>query len=109
MKRTIGLLAVCQALMMTSQALVVTTSALVGLALAPNHSLATLPYALALAGNGWRKACANDPALKRGLNVVDGRVTHPGVASAFDLELDDVDALIERGPMGAHTTAANRF
>ena len=46
MKRTIGMLAVCQALMMTSQALVVTTSALVGLALAPYHSLATLPFAL---------------------------------------------------------------
>ena len=46
MKRTIGLLAVCQALMMTSQALVVTTSALVGLALAPYQALATLPYAL---------------------------------------------------------------
>ena len=46
MKRTIAMLAVCQALMMTSQALVVTTSALVGLALAPYHSLATLPFAL---------------------------------------------------------------
>jgi alanine dehydrogenase len=71
----------------------------------------TLPYALKLAGHGWRKACANDPALKRGLNVVDGRVTHPGVASAFecDIELDDVDALIERGASGAHTTAASRF
>ena len=46
MKRTIGMLAVCQALMMTTQALVVTTSALVGLALAPYHSLATLPFAL---------------------------------------------------------------
>ena len=46
MKRTIAMLAVCQALMMTSQALVVTTSALVGLALAPVASLATLPYAL---------------------------------------------------------------
>ena len=46
MKRTIGLLAVCQALMMTSQALVVTTSALVGLALAPDRALATLPLAL---------------------------------------------------------------
>ena len=45
-KRMIGLLAICQALMMTSQLLVVTTSALVGLALAPYHSLATLPYAL---------------------------------------------------------------
>ena len=46
MKRTIGLLAVCQALMMTSQTMVVTTSALVGFALAPAQSLATLPYAL---------------------------------------------------------------
>ncbi len=46
MKRMIGLLAVCQALMMTSQLLVVTTSALVGLALAPYRQLATLPYAL---------------------------------------------------------------
>ena len=46
MKRTIAMLAVCQALMMTSQALVVTTSALVGFALAPVQSLATLPYAL---------------------------------------------------------------
>ena len=40
------MLAVCSALMMTSQTLVVTTSALVGLALAPHQSLATLPYAL---------------------------------------------------------------
>lgn len=46
MKRTIGLLAVCQALMMTSQTMVVTTSALVGFALAPHPTLATLPYAL---------------------------------------------------------------
>ena len=46
MKRNIGLLAVCQALMMTSQLLVVTTSALVGFALAPVPALATLPYAL---------------------------------------------------------------
>ena len=42
----IGMLAVCQALMMTSQTMVVTSSALVGLALAPDPSLATIPYAL---------------------------------------------------------------
>ena len=46
MKRTIALLTVCQALMMTSQTMVVTSSALVGFALAPDPSLATLPYAL---------------------------------------------------------------
>ena len=46
MKRNLTLLAICQALMMTSQSLVVTTSALVGLALAPYPRLATIPFAL---------------------------------------------------------------
>lgn len=46
MKRNIFLLAICQALMMTSQSLVVTTSALVGFALAPYPQLATVPFAL---------------------------------------------------------------
>ncbi len=43
---------------------------------------ATLPYVVKLAG-GWRKALAEDPALLPGLNVCDGRVTHPAVASAL--------------------------
>ncbi len=52
---------------------------------------ATLPYARALAGKGWRKACADDPALRKGVNVVDGSITHAGVAEAFGLELRAVD------------------
>lgn len=51
---------------------------------------ATLPYALRLADNGWLKACADDPGLGAGLNIVDGKVTYPGVAEAFDLPLYDV-------------------
>lgn len=47
---------------------------------------ATLPYALALAHLGWRRACSADEALKCGVNVVDGRVTHQGVAEAFGLD-----------------------
>jgi alanine dehydrogenase len=46
---------------------------------------ATLPYAMALASKGWRRACATDPALKAGLNVVGGKVTYAGVAEAFGL------------------------
>ncbi len=46
---------------------------------------ATVPYAIALARKGWREACRQDPALARGLNVVEGRVTHPGVAEAHGL------------------------
>ena len=46
---------------------------------------ATLPYALKLADKGWEKACAEDPGLKLGLNIVDGKITFPAVAEAFDM------------------------
>ncbi|THF65109.1 alanine dehydrogenase [Pseudothauera rhizosphaerae] len=44
---------------------------------------ATLPYVLALAGKGWRAALAEDPHLAAGLNVCNGRLTHPQVAAAL--------------------------
>jgi MFS family permease len=44
--RNVGLLAACQALMMTASTLIVSTSALVGLMLADNKALATLPFGL---------------------------------------------------------------
>jgi len=47
---------------------------------------ATLPYALRLANKGWKKACKDDPALLKGVNVVDGKVTYRGVAEAFGME-----------------------
>lgn len=46
---------------------------------------ATLPYALRLADMGWREACKADPGLLPGVNVVDGKITFPGVAEAFGL------------------------
>lgn len=46
---------------------------------------ATLPYALKLADMGWREACKADPGLVPGVNVVDGKITFPGVAEAFGL------------------------
>lgn len=46
---------------------------------------ATLPYALRLADMGWREACKADPGLVPGVNVVDGKITFPGVAEAFGL------------------------
>lgn len=52
---------------------------------------ATLPYGLQLAGLGWRRACAADPELARGINVACGSVTHPGVAGAFGIECVPVD------------------
>ncbi|HTZ71029.1 MAG TPA: alanine dehydrogenase [Acetobacteraceae bacterium] len=46
---------------------------------------ATLPYVLALAGQGWQRAVANDPGLLAGLNVHDGNITHPAVAAALNV------------------------
>ena len=47
---------------------------------------ATMTYALEIADRGWRMAADRDPALARGVNVVDGQVAHPAVAAAHDLE-----------------------
>jgi len=44
---------------------------------------ATLPFVLALANKGWRKAMADDPYLRTGLNIWDGNITHPAVAEAL--------------------------
>jgi alanine dehydrogenase len=46
---------------------------------------ATLSYAAAIADRGLNRALAEDPALRRALNVYDGQVTHAGVAEAFGL------------------------
>jgi alanine dehydrogenase len=55
---------------------------------------ATLAYALRLARDGWKAACANDQVLRKGLNVVEGKVVYPGVADAFKLPLVDVAAVV---------------
>ena len=54
---------------------------------------ATLPFTLALAGKGWRRAMQDDPHLRAGLNLHDGAVYCAGVAEAFGLRLSDAAAL----------------
>ncbi len=46
---------------------------------------ATLPFVLALADKGWRRAMRDDPHLAEGLNIHEGRVTHSAVAEALGL------------------------
>jgi alanine dehydrogenase len=50
---------------------------------------ATLPYAMQLANKGWKRALRDNPALLKGLNMADGKVTYPGVAEAFGLPYED--------------------
>lgn len=46
---------------------------------------ATLPYALEIANKGWRRALAENPALAKGANVVNGHITYQAVADAHKL------------------------
>ena len=52
---------------------------------------ATLKYALALADKGWRKACKEDEALFKGLNIVEGKVTFKAVADVFGLPYEPIE------------------
>src|SRR5436190_7161090 len=50
---------------------------------------ATLPYAMQLANKGWKKALRDNPALLKGLNMAEGKVTYAAVAEAFGLPFAD--------------------
>ena len=52
---------------------------------------ATLPYALQLADKGWRKACADNEELRKGLNVVEGKVVYRQVAEAWGLPFEPLE------------------
>ena len=51
---------------------------------------ATLRYAIALADKGWQKACKDDAALAKGLNIVDGKVVFKAVADVFNLPYEPI-------------------
>ena len=46
---------------------------------------ATLPFLLALADKGWKRACTEDPHLMAGLNVHAGQITYAAVGEALNL------------------------
>lgn len=54
---------------------------------------ATLPFALALADKGWKRAIADDPHLRNGLNVHAGQLTCRPVAEAQGLVYTPPDRL----------------
>jgi len=55
---------------------------------------ATLPYAVEIAGKGWKKAMRENPEIKAGANVVNGEVTYLAVADAFGLEYVPIDPML---------------
>jgi alanine dehydrogenase len=60
---------------------------------------ATLPYVEEIADLGLREALAGDPALVRGVNVLDGRITYEAVAEAHDLPFTPLEEVLPLSPV----------
>jgi alanine dehydrogenase len=54
----------------------------------------TLPFVLALAEKGIRRALGEDPHLRNGLNVYEGKLTHRAVAQALGLVFTQPEAAL---------------
>lgn len=55
----------------------------------------TLPYALQLADLGWQAACIGNEELRKGLNIVDGKIVYQGVSEAVGLPYVPVDEVLD--------------
>jgi alanine dehydrogenase len=59
----------------------------------------TLPYVEAIADHGLAEAVARDPALARGVNVLDGKVTYEAVADAHGLDFHHIEDVLPLSPV----------
>jgi alanine dehydrogenase len=59
---------------------------------------ATLPYVEAIADHGLARAVARDPALARGVNVLDGKIVYEAVAGAHDLAFTPLEDVLPLTP-----------
>jgi alanine dehydrogenase len=56
---------------------------------------ATIGHVVALAGKGWRRALGDDPHLRHGLNVCQGKVTFEAVAHALGYDYMPAESLLD--------------
>jgi alanine dehydrogenase len=59
----------------------------------------TLPFVEEIADYGLAQAVSRDPALARGVNVLDGKVTYEAVAEAHNLEYHPLEELLPLSPV----------
>ncbi|HBI99961.1 MAG TPA: alanine dehydrogenase [Lysinibacillus sp.] len=55
----------------------------------------TIPYALQIANKGYKQACLDNVALKKGVNTLDGQLVYKAVADSQGLPYVNVDELIQ--------------
>jgi len=59
----------------------------------------TLPFVEEIADYGLAQAVARDPALARGVNVLDGKITYEAVAEAHSLDFQPLEDLLPLSPV----------
>ena len=59
----------------------------------------TLPYVEEISDYGLAEAVARDPALARGVNVLDGKITYEAVAEAHGLEYHPLEDVLPLSPV----------
>lgn len=52
---------------------------------------ATFPYVMQIANKGWKQAAKDNAAIRRGVNIVEGKVIHHEVAQQYGLPLSTWD------------------
>jgi alanine dehydrogenase len=55
---------------------------------------ATLPYAVQIADKGIERAARDNPEIAKGINIMAGKVTYPGVAEAFGLKYTPLEKVM---------------
>lgn len=55
---------------------------------------ATLRYGLAIADKGWKQAVADDAALAKGVNVLEGKIVYKPVADAHGMDYVELGSLL---------------
>jgi alanine dehydrogenase len=55
---------------------------------------ATITYVEALASKGWKRAIYDDPALAKGVNVLEGKITYGAVAQAHGLDFYPLEKIL---------------
>ena len=57
-------------------------------------SNATLPYVRSIASIGVQKAVTSDPGLAKGVNTLNGHITHPALAESLSMTFQDLEEML---------------
>lgn len=55
-----------------------------------------MPYAIEIADKGYLSAAKDNPAVRKGINVMNGKLTNRAVAEAFGLDYHSVGETLDK-------------